>query len=818
MKILKFGGSSVANAERIKNVVEVLKMYKEKDEAIAVVFSAFGGITNSLIKMGELAAASDERWKTHFQNFKDRHTEVIETLLTGANLATAGQVVSKGYSNLENLLNGIFLIQEASLRTMDYVTSFGERHSAFIISMVLQENGIPAEYCNAQHIIRTDDTYGAAKVDFETTTQLIQAHFEGRTAYQIVTGFIGSTDKGVIATLGRGGSDYTASILGNCLDATTIEIWTDVDGVMTADPRKVKKAFTVPSMSYKEAMEVSHFGAKVIYAPTVQPALSKNIPLYIKNTFNPTFVGTLISNEVETDNNVIKGVTSISGVTLFTLQGSGMIGVSGTAARLFSALAKSSINIILITQGSSEHSITFVVNSSDAENAKKAVELEFRYELKEALIEPLHAERNRSVIAIVGENMRHRTGVASKLFSALGRNGINIVAIAQGSSVLYISFVVDSGDEVKALNAVHDGFFSADATTLNLFFVGVGLIGKTLLDQIKAQNDFLRANNGLEIRVVGLANSRKMALQSSGINLDNWKEILDISSKKSSLEDYIDEMINMNLPNSIFVDNTASGKISDYYQQILEASISISTPNKIAMSSSFVHYQTLKHAADTHGVKFMYETKVGAGLPVITTLNGLTHSGDKILKIEGVLSGSLSFIFNNFKAGASFYDIVKEAQKLGYTEPDPRTDLSGLDVRRKLLILAREAGLPMEAEDVEIENILPDDCSNAPDVPAFFEALLANNDYFTKKMEAATANGKTLRFIAALDHGKASISLQEVDDSNPFYNLSGSDNMIVFTSARYNERPLVVRGPGAGAEVTAAGVFAEIISIGSYLA
>lgn len=817
MKILKFGGSSVAKPERIKQVVEILQSYHQKGEEIAVVFSAFGGITNLLIEMSQQAAQGDITWKDNFHTFKRRHLEAVYTLLNGQYLEEATKEVEEGVANLENLLQGIFLIKEASLRTMDFVQSFGERHSAYIISKTLQQNGVPAEYLNAKEVIRTNAEFGSAKVDFEKTTQLIQAHFKNRKAFQIVTGFIGSTENGVITTLGRGGSDFTAAILGNCLEAEAIEIWTDVNGVMTADPRKVPNAFTLPSMTYEEAMEMSHFGAKVIYPPTIQPAMVKNIPLYIKNTFQPEFEGTLISHQSADVEHIIKGVTSISDVSLLTLQGSGIIGVSGIAARLFNALSQAAVNIILITQGSSEHSITFAVKSTDAPAARRAVETAFQYELREKVIEPLTIEDNHAVLAIVGENMRHRSGVAGRLFEALGKNGINLAAIAQGSSELNISFVIDKNDEVKALNAVHEAFFTEDKTTLHLFAVGVGLIGKTLLQQIAEQYDSLLQDNQLEIKVVGLANTKTMVFDSEGIDLDRWQETLSSSTEASSLDGFIDKMIALNLRNSIFVDNTASAKVSQYYERVLSESISISTPNKIATSSSYAQFQKLKSLANQHGVKFLYETNVGAGLPVITTLTNLINSGDKILKIEGVLSGSLSYIFNNFKKGVSFYDIVKKAQELGYTEPDPRDDLSGSDVRRKLLILSRVSGFAMEADHVDIENILPDASLNAPDVPAFFETLKEYNDFFTKKIEAAEAEGKALRFIASLDNGIAKISLQAVTPDNPFYNLSGSDNMIVFTTTRYKERPLVVRGPGAGAEVTAAGVFAEIISIGNYL-
>lgn len=817
MKILKFGGSSVATSERIKAVTEIIKSYYKKGEEIAVVFSAFGGVTDSLIRMSQLAEKGNDDWKQEFQTFKRRHLEAVYTLLNGKQLEETLSEVEEGLEKLNNLLQGVFLVKEASVRTMDYVQSFGERHSAFIISKTLLQNGVPAEYCNASQIIRTNSDFGAAKVDFDITNNQINAHFKDKKAYQIVTGFIGSNAEGVVTTLGRGGSDYTAAILGHCLDAEAIEIWTDVNGVMTADPRKVKKAFSLDAMTYEEAMEMSHFGAKVIYPPTIKPALVKNIPLYIKNTFQPDFKGTLISNQPTEETNVIKGVTAVSNVVLLTLQGSGMVGVSGVSARLFGALSRAEVNIILITQGSSEHSITFVVNAKDGEKAKQFVEKEFAFEIREGLITPLELEKNRSVLAIVGENMRRRTGVAGKLFEALGRNGINLVAIAQGSSELNISFVIDKTDEVKALNAVHEAFFLDDNTTLHLFMVGVGLIGKTLLQQIATQYDFLMQNQQLDIRVVALANSKKMVFNEDGIELNTWQEELSASNETSTLEAFVDKMIALNFRNSIFIDNTASEKVPPFYERILSESISIATPNKIATSSSYQQFLKLKNTARQHDVKFLYETNVGAGLPVITTLKNLIDSGDKILKIEGVLSGSLSFIFNHFNPSMTFYDIVKQAQELGYTEPDPRTDLSGLDVRRKLLILARVAGFPLEAKDVEIEGILPQACMDAPDVPSFFKTLQSHNDYFVKLIETANQSQKALRFIATLEGQEAKISLQTVDDSNPFYNLSGSDNMIVFTTSRYQERPLVVRGPGAGADVTAAGVFAEIISIGHYL-
>jgi aspartokinase/homoserine dehydrogenase 1 len=818
MKVLKFGGSSVGTPQRILGIIEILKDYEQRGERFAVVFSAFGGVTDMLLDMSRKAEEGDSSYLDDLENFKIRHIEAIALLLSGELFAKAEKAVEVGFEELEDLLHGIYLLQEASPRSMDYVVSFGERNSAFIISKTLQANGLNAEYLDARKVIKTDKTFSAAKVDFELTNKNIQNHFAENKAIQVITGFISSTEEGITTTLGRGGSDYTVAIFGAALDAKVIEIWTDVDGVMTADPRKVKGAFTQNTMTYAEAMEMSHFGAKVIYPPTIVPALQRNIPLRIRNTFNPTFAGTLISDYHEKNDSVVKGISSIGEVSLLTIEGNGMVGVIGVAGRLFSALAKSNVNVILITQGSSEHSISFAVKPADANIAKAAMEAEFDYELKQKLVVSPRIENDLSVIAVIGENMRYHSGMAGRMFQSLGKNGVNIIAIAQGSSELNISAVIRKSDEHKALNALHEGFFESDLMMLHLFVVGVGLIGKTLLKQIQEAAAYLKEKRGLEIRIVALSNSRKMVFEDKGIDLNNWENTLNESTEKADISTFIDTMKSLNLRNSIFIDNTANATIPNYYATILESSISISTPNKIAASSAFANYKNLINIADTKGVRFAFETNVGAGLPILTTLNDLIASGDRILKIEGVLSGSLSYIFNNFKVGESFYDIVKKAQELGFTEPDPREDLGGKDVARKLLILARESGLALETEDIAIKNFLPQPCFDAETVDDFFMILNEYNSTFENMVAAAAKEGKKLRIIATLEGEKASISLQSVGAENPFYGLSGSDNMISFTTQRYKERPLVVRGPGAGAEVTAAGVFAEIISIATYLA
>ena len=827
MKVLKFGGTSVGSPATIQALIEVLKTYHARGDRFTVVFSAFSKVTDTLIEMANRASRGDETYRELLEQVHQRHLDAVAALLRPdyADRRIVDVHLAQNFSALGNVLQGIFLLHEVSPRSLDFVVSFGERNSAFLVAHAMQQAGIPTAFLDAREVVRTDAHFGSAKVDFEETNRLVHAHYAAHAGKVLsVTGFIGSTADGITTTLGRGGSDYTAAILGAALDASVIEIWTDVDGVLTADPRRVKKAFTLPSMTYREAMEMSHFGAKVIYPPTILPALAKGIPLVIKNTFNPSFSGTYIGDTppdasmpaASGEGRVISGISSINQINLLTLQGSGLFGVPGIAARLFGALARAGVNVVIITQGSSESSITFAVSPAQAKAAQEAAAQEFIFEIREQLVEPLRIEGGLSVVAVVGENMRYQPGIAGRLFQALGKNGVNIVAIAQGSSELNISVVIPAADETKALNAIHEAFFLSDTKTLHLYLVGVGLIGSTLLRQIEAQAAFLAEKRGLEIKIAGLANSRQMVFNAEGVDLNTWKSALD-AGEAFSMPHFIEQMKTQNLPNSIFIDNTASEEVAGYYSRILDASISISTPNKQAASSPFAQYRQLKQIAAKRGVLWRYETNVGAGLPIITTLSDLIHSGDRILKIEGILSGTLSFIFNNFREGTPFSSIVKDAQKRGLTEPDPRDDLSGADVRRKLLILARETGLALETSDIEVENILPAPCLAAKSVDDFFAELEKQDGHFEQLRQAAAAQGKVLRFVATLEDGQARIVLRSFDTSHPFYFLSGSDNMVVFTTERYRERPLVVRGPGAGAEVTAAGVFAEVIGMGSLM-
>lgn len=804
--------------ERIQGLVDILKSYHQRGERYAVVFSAFSGVTDALLLMGGKAAAGDVSYQEVFEAVHQRHIQAAEVLLNAAKIRQEALIeIERNFDVLGNLLHGVFLVREASLRTMDHIISFGERNSAFLISLVMRQAGIPAVFLDARNVIQTDDRFGNAQVDFSATNAKIVSFFTQNAEIQSITGFIGATESGVTTTLGRGGSDYTAAIFGAALDASAIEIWTDVDGVLTADPRKVKKAFTLPSMTYSEAMEMSHFGAKVIYPPTIQPALAKGIPLIIKNTFNPDFQGTIVSDKAEASTLPVKGLSSIPEIALLTLQGSGLVGVPGIAGRLFSTLANAGISIILITQGSSEHSITFAIPPSHSEAARQAVEREFRGEMQRKWVDPVKVEPGLSVIAIIGENMRFRPGISGQLFQALGKNGINVVAIAQGSSELNISIVVSREDEAKALNTLHEAFFLSTTQDVHVFMVGAGLIGSTLLKQIHQQGSYLREKRAMEIKLVGLANSKKMLFNPDGISLEQWRDQLAASEQASNMDAFVQRMKAYNLPNTIFIDNTSGDQAVKWYEHILDASISISTPNKIAASSAYIQYQRLKAAAARRGVLYEYETNVGAGLPVISVLRDLSDSGDRILRIEGVLSGTLSFIFNTFREGVCFSEAVRKAMDLGYTEPDPRDDLSCMDVRRKLLILARETGLALEAEDIVIRPVLPESCLTAVSVEDFLRELSGYDTYFEDMRSEAADKGQVLRMVARLEDGQADIGLSRVGLEHPFYGLSGADNMIIFTTERYKERPLVVRGPGAGAEVTAAGIFAEVIKIANYL-
>jgi len=817
MKVMKFGGSSVGTADSIRNVVKIIaSAASEEDQRIAVVSSAMQGITNMLTELAQSASENDEDFRAKLSEIEIKHFDAAKSLMDIKNQSSVLAELKKMINELEDLIHGVFLLKELSLRTMDLVLSFGERLSCTLISHYAIQEGLKTSFLDARTLIRTDDRFGRARVDKKVSYDSVRAYFDAHDEIPVITGFIASTDKGVTTTLGRGGSDYTAALFGAALHSDAIEIWTDVDGVMTSDPRQVKSAFSLSEMTYEEAMEMSHFGTKVIYPPTLQPAFQEKIPLVIKNTFNPDFPGTVIHSEAGESAYMVTGVSSISEISLVNLEGSGMVGVAGVSSRLFGALASHHINVILITQASSEHSICFAIRPEDTDIAKATIIEEFQIEIQAGKVEEPRIDENMAIVAIIGENMRKIPGISGKMFAALGKNGINVVAIAQGSSERNLSVVISNTDLRKTLNTIHQVFFLSDVKTLNVFIVGTGLIGSTLLKQIDKQYKYLEEEKKLRINVAGLINSDQMYQDREGISLERWQEVLK-AGDDSDIGKFVDQMCAMNASNSIFVDCTASEEVVGHYETALDSSISITTPNKIAASGDFKTFKKLEENASEHGIKFLFETNVGAGLPVITTLNDLLVSGDKILKIEGVLSGTLSYIFNNFTGKKPFSEVVKEARELGYTEPDPRDDLNGLDVARKILILARKVGEQMDLSDVEVENILPETCINAPDVDAFFKALEQSDEHFEQMKKLAESKGKVLRFIAGLQDGQAKVGLQAVDKESPFYSLDGSDNMITFVTDRYLDRPLVIKGPGAGAEVTAAGVFAEIISLGHFL-
>ncbi|PLK42950.1 bifunctional aspartate kinase/homoserine dehydrogenase I [Emticicia sp. TH156] len=818
MKVLKFGGTSVGTVESINQVIQIIKENLDEGSKIAVVYSAMGGVTNRLIEIGKMASQSDPEFTEQLRSVEDRHFNAVKGLIDIKNQSSAIAKVRGLFNELEDLLKGVSLIKELSSRTLDLIVSFGERLSTTIITEALKNKGMEAEFLDARKVIKTNDAFGYADVNFELTNELIRKHFAQTNKLQCITGFIGSTIDGVTTTLGRGGSDYTGSIFGAALNASVIEIWTDVNGMMTADPRKVKNAFTIPTITYAEAMELSHFGAKVIYPPSLTPAFYKNIPIKVLNTFNHKHPGTFISKTAETKEYSITGISSIDDIALINVQGGGMIGVAGISAKLFSILAKNKISVILISQASSEHSICFAVEPKSAYGVKEILEEGFATEIAQGLLDNIAIEHNLSVLAVVGEGMKSSSGTSGKLFSVLGKNGINVVATAQGSSELNISVVIHKKDIGKALNAIHETFFQVDGLTLNLFVVGAtGLIGSTLIRQIREQKDYLKSRKNLNIRLVGITNTRKMILNEGGISLDTWKEELLENGDIANIGSFVSDVQDLNMPYSVFVDCTADKNIVQYYYSLLSSSVSIVTPNKVANSGKFEQYFMLQKAAQKHGVKFLYETNVGAGLPIINTLQGLITSGDKIHKIEAVLSGTLAYIFNNFRVGDRFVDVVKEAKAKGYTEPDPRDDLSGQDVARKILILSRECGLKLEPEDVKIINLLNDACLQAKTVEDFFVELEKDNNRFEQLLAEAEAKGEVLRYIATLDEEKVTIELKSVGRNHPFFNLAGSENIVSFTTERYKFNPLVIKGPGAGAEVTASGVFADIMSISSYL-
>ncbi|MBD1429090.1 MULTISPECIES: bifunctional aspartate kinase/homoserine dehydrogenase I [Sphingobacterium] len=815
MKVLKFGGTSVGTVESIKSVLEIVKSSYEKGEKPLVVLSAMSGVTNLLTKMAE-NAADRKSFTEDIKLLEEKHFEVVKQLIAIKYQNPVFTKLKLMLNELEEILQGVYALKELSLQSKDLIISFGERFSNYMVSKIMEQYIPEAIYVDASHYVKTDSNFGNAHLNEELTNSLINSlNHSHADKLMFVTGFIGSNEAGRVTTLGRGGSDYTAAIFGSVLNASVIEIWTDVNGMLTADPRIVKKAFSLPVLSYTEAMELSYFGAKVIYPPTMIPAFLKRIPIAIRNTFEPEFPGTIIQFESDCTQYPIKGISSISDISIINLSGSGMIGKSGFSGRLFTLLAREQINVVLITQSSSEHSITFAVNPSDAERALKLISSEFELELEANKLVMPEVETNLSVLAIVGENMKRTPGMSGRLFAALGRNGINVRAIAQGSSEFNISVIISKDDLAKALNAVHDAFFAELKKTLHVFNLGTGNIGSTLFRQLAEQHDFLSEKNDLEIKVVGVANSRKMYFDANGIDLDSWAQALDSKGQVADLSSFVEIMKNMNLPNAVFIDNTASKLPATYYVDIFKSNISIVTCNKIANSGEYANYKLLRDTARKHGVDFFYETNVGAGLPIVRVLKDLMLSGDRIIKIEAILSGTISYIFNNFVGDASFYDVVKNAQALGYTEPDPRDDLGGVDFMRKMLILARDAGHVIEASDVDLGAILPESCLQAASVDEFYTELLKADQYFNDLKDKAASENKVIRYIGKLEDGKVSISMQMVDETHPFYALSGSDNIISFTTERYKERPLVVKGPGAGAEVTAGGVFADLVNVGA---
>ncbi len=808
MKVLKFGGSSVANAESIGKVVKIVKTAIENETCI-VVLSAMQTVTDSLIEAGKFAEAGDESFRKIIKSIQSKHTIAIRELASDSLQADTILFVEQQISQLESICEGVYLLRELSPRTLDRIMSFGEILSTKVLASKFDSLNIENIWHDSRDYIRTDSQFGNATVDFTKTNQLAAATFNGtQMKLHILQGFIASNSDGITTTLGRGGSDYTAAIFAAALNADSLEIWTDVSGMMTADPRIVKNVKHIPRISYREAMELSHFGAKVIYPPTIQPVMAKGIPVFIKNTFAAEDFGTVLETETANETSIIRGISSIDKISMLSLEGSGMIGIPGFSKRLFDALSRANINVILITQSSSEHSICVAVEEKFGKEAKDVVDKEFEYEINVGKIDPLSVENGLSILAVVGDNMKNHTGISGKMFSTLGHNGVNIRAIAQGSSERNISAIIESKDVKKAVNTLHEEFFSDGNKQINLFIAGIGTVGGKLLGQLKQQADFLSEQMRLNVRVVGLANSKVVLFDEQGIDLSVSPDLTNGISI-----DLADLIIEKNLRNSVFVDVTASDKIVDIYPKLIEKSIAVIACNKVAASSEFSKYKILKELSREFGTPFLFETNVGAGLPIINTLNDLTRSGDKIRRIEAVLSGTLNFVFNNYDGTRKFAEVVRQAQNEGYTEPNPRLDLSGTDVARKILILAREAGHNLEMSDINNTPFLPESCF-AGSVDDFFAAMEANEPHFRKLLDDAKAKNLSLKYIATFedsDGGNASVGLQSIENTHNFANLSGKDNAVLFYTNRYPEQPLVIKGAGAGADVTAAGVFADII-------
>lgn len=809
MRVLKFGGTSVGDAERIKNVTRIIQSSLADDLSIIIVVSAIGKTTDQLIEMSQHASGGDNRYATLLEKLENTHLKLVQHLIPVKKQSSVLAEIKQKFNELDDILHGVFLIRECTERSLDLIMSFGERLSAYLISECLKNQQINAEFMDAREIIKTDDQFGKARVDFVKTNRLIKESFKEK-KITVVTGFIASNESGVTTTLGRSGSDYTAAIIGSALKVEVIEIWSDADGVMTADPRKVKEAFSIEQMSYNEAMEMTHFGASIIHPPTMQPAMKAGIPIKIRNTFNPEFKGTLITKKSKKNGYKIRGISSIDDIALLRLEGSGLIGVRGVSMRLFGALAQQNINVILITQASSEHSICIAVNPGDTQKAKKSVDQEFELERKVGQVNEIIIENEKSIVAIVGENMQHSPGVSGLLFDSLGKAGINVVAIAQGSSELNVSVVIDRQNENRALKVIHQAFFGGQIKTLHLFLVGTGLIGGCLLKQIKEQQDALK-KRGVHLKIIGLANRSRMIIQEE-IELKKWEEALQ-KGEKMDLQKWMETLKNLHLPHRVMIDCTADEKVGDYYEDLLKHKIAIVTPNKKAASGDYQRYQAIQSASRDANTPYLYEVNVGAGLPVISTLKDLINTGDEIIKIEAVLSGTLSYIFNTFDGSIPFSQVVRSAQEKGYTEPDPRDDLNGMDVARKILILARETGKPLELKEVMVENLSPAPAQKAGSINEYFKKLAEFDQEFEALLHQAKEEKKALRYIASFEKGKAKVELKKVDQNHPFFNLSGSDNIVSFTTKRYHQTPLVIKGPGAGAEVTAAGVFAEILRL-----
>ena len=813
MKILKFGGTSVANAESLQSVISIVKSQKQKT---VVVVSALGGITNLLIDLLEQAAKKDSSYLDGIDTIRQRHMEPVESYLAKKDQSNIITFLDDKLIQLENLLQSVFQLEEITERTLSKVSSLGEILSAKLISAFFTEMGIDHNLHNPTQLIATQTKNGKIVVDFEKSKQQTDHHFEAtKESIHLVSGYIAGNESGELTTLGRGGSDFSAAILAHVLDAQSLEIWTDVSGMYTANPKLVAQAQPIPKLTYYEAMELSHFGAKVIYPPTLQPLVEKNIPTYIKNTFKPEDIGTLIHNESSTTNGqIVKGISHIDAVALVSLEGSGMVGIPGFSKRLFETLSSENINIIMITQASSEHSICLGVKASDAKRAKIAIDDHFAFEIALNKVYPVRLELDLVNIAVVGEKMKEHQGISGKLFSSLGANNINIRAIAQGASERNISIIIDDKNTQKALNTLHESFFESQIKQLNLFITGVGNVGSKLLEQINQQTEYLESNLRLKIRVMALSNSRKMLLSSLPISLSEWRSQLDQGGTPSDRKAFFENAKALNLRNTIFVDNTASEDIAMEYGQYLANSMGVVTCNKIACADQLDNYLHLKKTARRFNSPFLFETNVGAGLPIIDTLNNLIASGDQVVKIQAVLSGSLNFVFNNYTSDNTFVSVVQQAKEEGYTEPDPKIDLSGVDVARKILILARESGLRIELEDIVNNSFLPEECLKTKDNESFFASLEANQNHFEELLQAAEKNDSKLKYVAQLEKGKASVGLQQISRGHDFYNLEGSDNIILFYTNRYNKQPLIVKGAGAGADVTASGIFADIIRIG----